>query len=364
MRIYKRKGSPNWWVTWNDQDGKRHRRSSGTEERKLAEALAANWVKEGFMERHFGKTPEVAFSEVLLRYAKAQKRGHPHHFREKTRCRLRQLAGWFEGLNLSEITPGVIQRVVEERLSEVSMGTVQKDMATLKAILNKACREELLDAVPHFPKLKTPKPRNRWLTEEEEDRLVRAASAHLVPLIRFAVDTGGRLSEILGLDWRYVDPLNRRVTFVNTKNGEDRIIRLCNRALDTLMGLGLKEFGPVFTYKGKAMKRVKPSFDQAREKADLDDVRFHDLRHTFASRLVQGNVPLYEVMQLTGHKSLAMVQRYAHLAPDYLERAIRVLTARGHNPGTFEPETVTDDQANPLKGMVGAVGIEPTTPAV
>ena len=64
------------------------------------------------------------------------------------------------------------------------------------------------------------------------------------------------------------------------------------------------------------------------------DVRFHDLRHTFASRLVQGGVPLYEVMHLTGHKSLEMAQRYAHLAPDYAERAMRALDAIGHDSGT------------------------------
>ena len=84
MRLYKRKGTPHWWVTWNDQDGKRHRRRSGTPDRKLAEALAAKWVKEDFLAAHFGKKPEVPFSEALLRYAEAQKRDHPRHFMDKT----------------------------------------------------------------------------------------------------------------------------------------------------------------------------------------------------------------------------------------------------------------------------------------
>ncbi|MDP6953733.1 MAG: tyrosine-type recombinase/integrase [Alphaproteobacteria bacterium] len=68
----------------------------------------------------------------------------------------------------------------------------------------------------------------------------------------------------------------------------------------------------------------------------LSDVRFHDLRHTFASRLVQQGVPLYDVMHLMGHKSLDMVQRYAHLAPDFQERAIQALNQLGHNLGTGE----------------------------
>ncbi|MAN79671.1 MAG: integrase [Rhodospirillaceae bacterium] len=63
----------------------------------------------------------------------------------------------------------------------------------------------------------------------------------------------------------------------------------------------------------------------------LNDVRFHDLRHTFASRLVQQGVSLYEVMHLTGHKSVSMVQRYAHLAPDFQEEAIAALEAFGTN---------------------------------
>jgi integrase len=75
---------------------------------------------------------------------------------------------------------------------------------------------------------------------------------------------------------------------------------------------------------------VKTAFNKAREKAGLKDFRFHDLRHTFASRLVQGGVPLYEVMHMTGHKSFEMVQRYSHLAPDYAERAIQALDAFGH----------------------------------
>ncbi len=88
------------------------------------------------------------------------------------------------------------------------------------------------------------------------------------------------------------------------------------------MALAPKQSGPVFTYKGKPVKSMKTAFNKARAKSGLEDLRFHDLRHTFASRLVQGGVPLYEVMHLTGHKSFEMVQRYSHLAPDYAEKAI------------------------------------------
>ena len=227
MRLYKRNDSTKWWVSWNDQDGKRHRRSAGVSDRRLAEALAAKWVQDGFMEEHFGKKQDVPFSEALLRYAKAHKRDHPQSFERVTRYRLKHFQEKFGDTMISEMTLPVVQDYMDERLETVSQGTAQKDAAILKAILNKAHREGLMDAPPRFPRFKTLKHRTRWLTLKEEKKLTDAASNHLVPLIRFAVDTGGRLSELLRLDWRNVVMGERRIRFTDTKNGEDRTVRLC-----------------------------------------------------------------------------------------------------------------------------------------
>lgn len=138
------------------------------------------------------------------------------------------------------------------------------------------------------------------------------------------------------LDWRHVEMEQRRIRFTDTKNGEDRTVRLCDRALATLAAIGPQDKGPVFTFRDRPVKSMKTAFNRARERAGLTDVRFHDLRHTFASRLVQAGIPLYEVMHLTGHKSLEMVQRYAHLAPDYADRAIQALNAIGHDLDTLQ----------------------------
>jgi integrase len=237
MQLYKRSDSAKWWVSWSDQDGKRHRRSTGVANKKLAEALAAKWVKDGFLEEHFGKKPDVSFSEALLRYAKTHKRDHPRTFERVTRYRLKHFQEQFKGMILSDFTLPVVQDFMDERFETVSQGTVQKDAALLKAILNKAHREGLIDTPPRFPKFKTLKHRTRWLTLEEEEKLINKSAPHLVPVIRFAVDTGGRLSELMGLDWRNVDMNNGRICFVDTKNGEDRTVRLCKRALATLATL-------------------------------------------------------------------------------------------------------------------------------
>lgn len=97
MQLYKRSDSNKYWVSWNDQDGKRIRRNTGVANRKPAEALAAKWVKEGFLEEHFGKKPDVPFEEALLRYAKTHKRDHTRTFERVTRYRLKHFQERFRG---------------------------------------------------------------------------------------------------------------------------------------------------------------------------------------------------------------------------------------------------------------------------
>ena len=364
MRLYKRKDSAQWWATWS-QNGERFRRSTGTDNRQLAKALTAKWVQEDFLAEHFGKKPELPFSEALLRYAKAQKRDHPRHFMSNTRYRLRYFAARFKGWNVSDLTFKAMQDFVDEHIEKMSSGSVARDIAVIKAILNKARREDLTDFVPNFPRVKGSKPRTRWLTMDEERRLIDNAAPHLKYLIRFAVDTGGRKSEILGLDWRDVDLVQKRVTFRDTKeNGEDRTLRLCQRAEATLRGLGPRDTGIVFTFRGQPIKSLKTSWSKACDNAEIEDLRFHDLRHTFASRLVQAGIPLFEVMGLTGHKSLEMVQRYSHLAPDYQERAILALDQLGHDSGTVEISGDRESAPKSLKGMVPLVRLELTTPSL
>jgi integrase len=281
------------------------------------------------MEHHFGSIPDYPFREALVRYGQEKKRQNPEGYAASYLYRLQKFLNRFDGMLVTDITPMMIQDYADERIEDVKLATVQKELSVLKAILNKARREGRLLVTPNFPPLKRLPGRCRWLTPEEEQRLLTSSAKHLRPLITFAVDTGGRRSELLRLDWRQVD-LDRGVaTFTKTKNGEDRSIRLTDRAIRTLHGLDPRDSGPVFTFGGKAFKEFKHSFDTARQKAALEDFRFHDLRHTFASRLVQKGIPLYEVMHLTGHKSLEMVQRYSHLAPDYQERAIAALNSYG-----------------------------------
>ena len=243
MEVYKRKDSPYWQITWSDQSGKRHRRSSGTTDKKLADALAAKLFGEAFMETHFGKVPDVLFADAVGNYAKVRKLDNKACFMRSTRYRLKLLLNWFDDYVLSDITPSPIQGFMNERLETVSRGSAQKEVSTLRAVLNKAQRDGLLPTVPNFPRLRKLPGRARWLTLEEEMRLLAFAPSHLLPIIVLAVETGGRLSELLKLNWRDVDLKIRRVSFRNTKNGDDRHIRLSDRAYATLVALEIQPDG-------------------------------------------------------------------------------------------------------------------------
>ena len=141
------------------------------------------------MEQHFGVIPEIPFRDSLLRYAEAKKRENPKGFNASRRYQLQLLMDNFGKLMLNEIDAKTIRDFADMRRKTVSDSTLHRDLAVLRAILNKAREEGDLTVLPVFPKVKLPKGRTRWLTVEEEHRLLNAAPEHLRVLIAFALDT-------------------------------------------------------------------------------------------------------------------------------------------------------------------------------
>ena len=168
--------------------------------------------------------------------------------------------------------------------------------------------------------LPEPKRRIRFLTREEADRLNANLPGHLGIIVRFALATGCRMSEILHLEWQRVD-FGRRVAWLDpgtTKNGDGRGIPLNHDAV-----LALREVEGVhprwcFAYEGRRMDAVGSAWKRGLRRAGIENFRFHDLRHTWASWHVMSGTRLPELMELGGWKSFEMVLRYAHLAPEHL----------------------------------------------
>ena len=150
---------------------------------------------------------------------------------------------------------------------------------------------------------------------------------HLKAILITALNTGMRKGEILGLKWKDINFRQRVIVLLDTKNNERREVPINKLLFEVLLPLRKNPDSPyVFSKKnGKPYSNVRTSFETTKEKAGIEDFRFHDLRHTFASHLVMAGVGLRTVQELLGHKSYEMTLRYTHLSPDHKKAAVDIL---------------------------------------
>lgn len=225
----------------------------------------------------------------------------------------------------------------------LSPASVNRHLVLLKAAFGKAFKAGKISRNP-VRELKLFKENNirvRYLNDEEEQRLLEALPLYLRPLIVVAIHTGMRRGELLSLRWEDVDFSARVITVRKSKSGYGRHIPMNDvvfKALGPLFLERSKEAGDgggapkgpegfVFTSReGCYLQNLNRSWYSALQRARLKDFHFHDLRHTFASRLVMAAVGLYSVQTLLGHRTPEMVQRYAHLSPDHLRKAVEKLS--------------------------------------
>ena len=203
--------------------------------------------------------------------------------------------------------------------------------------MNIAVREwEWIETTP-FSRVKIEMPDNkkeRWLTPDEETLLLGECPEWLQEIVLFAIYTGMRRNEIRSLRWPQVDLERQAISLLVTKNKEKRTVPINDMVLALLRGKveTRKNSGYVFPSQSGTMiegHNLSRAYRMAREKAGLNDVRFHDLRHTAGSRMVQAGVDLYSVSLILGHKSLAVTKRYAHHNVESLRRGVDALVT-GH----------------------------------
>ena len=172
--------------------------------------------------------------------------------------------------------------------------------------------------------------RIRWLSLDEEACLLAHCGPQLRPLVLTALHTGFRRSELLSLTWHDVD-FCRRVVMVQAayaKDGAARSVPMNDVLTTTLQAIKMTAMtdGLVFCNRnGAPYKSFRTAFETAVKKAEVVDFTFHDLRHTFASRLVMSGVDLPTVKELLGHKDISMTLRYAHLSTGHKQHAVRLL---------------------------------------
>jgi integrase len=329
--VYRRQDSCYWWIATTLPNGKRIRQSSGTEIRKDAEALLAKIRLEAFREHHFGIKPQRSWQEAVVRYLAIKV--NLRSFNDVQRI-CRKLDPYLGHLTLDQINGDVIWNVVQGQLKKGNApATINRYLAIIRNLLRIAREEwQWIDSMPKIRLLPGEVERDRWLNREEADRLIAVAPDHLAALIRFALATGCRAREITGLEWNRVD-LERQTAWLNqTKNGTPRGLPLNHDAIAVLEEQKGKHQQFCFTYFGKPIgwEVTNSAWHTALAKAGLEDFRFHDLRHTWASWHRQAGTSCDELKDLGGWKSRVMVDRYAKYATEHLAvAAARIENGRG-----------------------------------
>ena len=269
---------------------------------------------------------------------------------ERDQQALKHLLPIFGDKCLGEITPKLLAAYKAQRRTEgAAPATTKKELQVVRHAFNLAEREwEWCRANP-MRKVSMEPVHNeidRWLTVEEEARLLAGAPAWLREIIVFALNTGMRQGEILSLQWPDVDFTRGTLVVMKSKNRERRTLPLNNTVFALFAGKQAacgQHDGLVFTTSTRTplkARSVVRTFSNARNRAGIQDFRFHDLRHTFATRLAQKGVDLYKVQRLLGHKTGLMTQRYAHHSPESLRDGVRVLDPSARQEGGTKSDTV------------------------
>ena len=230
--------------------------------------------------------------------------------------------------SLANLSAARVAAYRDERLKEVSAGTVIRELAYLSSIINHARREwgiNLPNPVQMVRKPQSPPAKTRVLTDQEVSRLMLALepigrrSHWTKPVVQLALATAMRRGELLSLKWEHID-LNRRTAFLpQTKNGDSRTVPLSSTAVQLMAKLPKHISGGVFPVKAFTLDAA---FRRGLKRAGLTDVRFHDLRRTAITRLAEKLPNLIELAAVSGHKSLMVLKQYYRPDPSELAKKL------------------------------------------
>jgi len=337
MSIKQRNGI--WWIDLRAPSGERVRRSAGTSDRKAAQEYHDSLKANMWRVARLGETPQYTFEQAAVRFL-SESVG-----RKDYSTKVRHIAYWraqlagriISSLTTNEIKDALPTHVVREHQQHRTAmpATRNRYLSTIRRMLN-LCREwGWIASVPVLRPEPEPKIRLRWLTRTEAQQLLAAVSRDwLRDVTAFALATGMRAGEILKLQWSDVD-LPRAMAWVTAdkaKSGRARGVPLNPEAVEVVQRRIGTHAQHVFTRDGRPQKHVDPKmFARSCERAGIENFRFHDLRHTWASWHVQAGTPLFVLKELGGWETLEMVKKYAHMDASTLAKYANVVTFWSHD---------------------------------
>ncbi len=334
MTVRKRKDTGKWTCDFYYNGERIVRTLQFVRTRKEAEQAEAVIMHKVFQQAYgLARKPDVRFEdfviETFLPYSEANKKS----FRcDVLICRV--LAKHFKGFGLRQITPPVIENFKQVFMKTPtkfggprSNATVNYHLSVLSKILSMAVDAEILEVNPsqRVKKLRVNNERMRVLSGDEETRLIAALAPNVQVrrLVLLALHTGMRRGEILNLRWLDIDFQRDTIVVQMSKSGRKRIVPM-NKTVRSMLGeiARVSEFVFPSEVTGRPVVEIKRSFGTAMKKAGIRDLRFHDLRHTAATRMADGGADAFTLMKILGHSDIRMTARYTHATDSAIRRAV------------------------------------------
>jgi len=344
--LFKRKGV---WHIDKQIGGERICESCGTSDLDEAQQYLARVIEEKRKARIYGVRPSRSFEQAATKFIIENQ--HKKSIRNDI-GRLKNLMPWVGDVPVEKMHRGLLDAWVAARVRDnISAGTINHGIKVVRRIMNLAASEWIdengLTWIASTPKFKLLDDRRKKqpypLSWDEEVRLFAQLPDHLRAMAMFAVNTGCRDGEICSLKWKWEIPipsLNTSVFLIPgemVKNGDDRLVvlnRFAEEVVDSQRGIHTEN---VFSFKGKSVTRMlNTAWLKARERAQLHQVRVHDLKHTFGRRLRASGVSFEDRQDLLGHRSGRITTHYSAAELSNLITAANTVCAEGEN----KPEIV------------------------
>jgi len=348
MGLYRRGQA--WWMCFTYK-GKQHRVPTESNDKRVAEKIYRKVMTEIAEGKWFEKAAHAdkTLAELLDKYLKEHSTPNKAASTVKNdTAMVKEMKEFFGNVLLQDVTPSLISAYKTKcREKELAPATINHRRTLLRHAFNLAIKEWQWcqkNPVERVSRERVSNSRDRWLTLEEEKKLLEYCVLHptrkdntieatyrLQEVVIFALNTGMRQDEILSLRWPNVDLFRKTVFVEKSKNGEKRTIPMNQKVFELLKGKAkVIPIGHKYVFSSeegtKILRRnLMRAYYKVLERAKIEDFKFHDLRHTFATRLAQAGIDLYQISKLLGHKDIKMTQRYAHHCPDSLRSGVEVL---------------------------------------
>ncbi|MGE0190284.1 MAG: tyrosine-type recombinase/integrase [Steroidobacteraceae bacterium] len=336
MGIVKRGNSQYWYIQFQFQ-GHTYIRSAKTTEKRVAEQMEREWKRELHARTYLGQKDRITIKAAVEQFL-ASRMGTPgHHPLSVNSVALFRL--FRVNRFLDEITSIDLEKVKRDREAEgVQPATIRHLFNLIRGAWKHARRLGYQVSQFEFPAVKAGKHRLRYLTGDEENRLVAELNPRRVikclpayenrlpemvsqmwdahDLVILLLDTGARYSEIAGLEWRQVILESREIHLWRTKVQNESVLYMTDRVFEVLNRRTRSTNTSPYLFQNKAGGRrgyTSQPIRKALKRAGITGCSIHTLRHTHASRLIQNGMSVYEVKEVLGHSDIKTTMRYAHL---------------------------------------------------